>query len=1369
VSDSGDLRSYLPPSLLRWLGELPHPLPGAEARTFEGVLMIADVVGFTSTTERYGSEGPSGVEGLTDALNKSFGRLTAEIHAHGGEVLFFAGDAIVALWSSGGGESLAELTQRSTVCGLSMIGHVSRSIPGSRAKDADRDEGTFELRVGIAAGSLHALLLGGVADRWHYMVIGPTVMSAGLAAAAGAPGSLTLESNARNLIADRCVTSSTQDGFWQVDHADPPPSLPQNPPSPIAEAVVRAFAPREIVAHLERDHSQWLAEFRRVTVCFVGLRGIDAEKSQSLQPVQSATRCVQEAIARYEGAFYQAACDDKGITLIVAWGMPSATHANDAVRALRASLDIHQALQARGIGCEIGVATGRAFCGHRGTETRQEYAMLGNVMNLAARLMSSKTVGVVCDRETARAAEGRIDMEPLEPLSLKGKAEPVSVYRARAEIAATRASGQAIVGRENEKQRLEAQLEAIGNGRPSAVVLIEGEPGIGKSRLLEFVRRAAEERQLACFSGDADAIERSTSFYIWREILADLLDARELDGSDLIERVKERLREAGLDEASAPLLNGILPLDLEETAAMAEQDARVRADALRDLVVQLFRHRAEKESLVVVLDDAHWFDSASWALVEAIATRVDSLLLVIGSRPFAAPPPEWERLCTRAGDDRIVLEGMSSAEVEALSARRLGVSELPPPATSFIADRSRGNPFFGEQLCLALYEAGHLRVEGGRCRLAAHVTDLDSLGVPDSVEGVIVERVDRLSPGQQITLKVASAIGRIFLVRLLEAVHPDLESPAQLREQLETFDALDLTLLENPDPSLAYLFKHIITQQVVYGLMAYAQRRELHRGVALWYEAAYANDLSPYLSTLAHHWSQTGDHLKALDYLERAAEQAFASHANEEVVRFMTEALEILERENVDIPAERQSVWEWRLGEALHKLSRYVDARKHYEASLALLGLGVPRTTRGLWLELGRELAVQGLHRIAPGWFIGRQVRRAMRLRQAAHIHQRLAEVGYWEHDFATLLHSTVASLNQAERTGESKELQLAYQVMGFTFGLARLSSWFRFYTERSRRVAEHVSHTDTVAFSRELEAIYHNSNGNWEEIEAAGRTGSELFESLGDRFRWQTCIILRAYGLLHRGQLGESKELFERAYQMVGTEGAVQAQVWSVAGLLAIELARKGRVDANSILDLELLLARGVDHSDAIMSHGLLARSYWAQGDRDDALSHAKEASVRIARFPPASFHTLLGNGYVCELYLDLWEIEGKTRWKRQADLALTGLRAFARLCPIGRPRIWTMRARRARLAGRPATALRCARRAVAEAQTLHMDLEEALAHRELVMQLSEKEAGPHLQRLIMLRSTTTAEALLSAPSRPEASFTTTGSATERSDSGTH
>jgi predicted ATPase len=273
----------------------------------------------------------------------------------------------------------------------------------------------------------------------------------------------------------------------------------------------------------------------------------------------------------------------------------------------------------------------------------------------------------------------------------------------------------------------------------------------------------------------------------------------------------------------------------------------------------------------------------------------------VAARPLPeARPAAYDQLAEAENTQRLVLDSMAPEETLSLVCQRLGVDQLPDPVAGLIREKAQGNPFFSEEIAYALRDSGQIQVAAGTCVLAPGLESLDRLNFPDTVQGVITSRIDRLTPQQQLGLKVASTIGQIFAFTTFAEIYPIAEDRHLLRETTEALNKLEITLLETPDPDLSYIFKHIITRDVAYNLMLYAQRERLHRTIAEWFEKSYQQELTAHYPLLAHHWSlAAGEHredkaavAKARFYLQGAGEQAMAAGAFPDAVVFFRQALD---------------------------------------------------------------------------------------------------------------------------------------------------------------------------------------------------------------------------------------------------------------------------------------------------------------------------------------------------------------------------------------------------------------------------------------------------------------------------------------------
>jgi hypothetical protein len=504
--------------------------------------------------------------------------------------------------------------------------------------------------AGIAIGDMWVAIVGGVGDEWRWVVGGPPMGGAGAAAARALPGEVVLTADAVAAGGLRGRTVEGDPGHIVISEVEPLAAAGDEAPADAETAgeptvfprdeLLATFLPRELVSRILAGQTGWLAEFRRLTVVFVGVRGFDGDAPGAVTLAQTAFRAAQTLIDRYDGSLNQIIDDDKGLTIVSAWGFPDRTHEDDPARGALAARAMVDALADLGLDVSAGVATGLAFTGVRGGEIRCDYAMLGDVVNLAARLMQSgsghgSSREVRADAATARVAAPRLDLAGLAAgalgaLKLKGKSEGVEAFR----IESSRSSGTGGAGASREPSVRTARRQPIGRAAewrslPSALSG-SARPGLAESSSSKANPVSASPSWWAgwwrapsrpCGSmGEADAIERSTAYYIWRRPLLESLDIDAADRADHTVVEAAVLARLGGDPAlleRASLLDAILPIELPVTPRIAELEADVRADAIRDLAIQLLATALEAAPRLVVLEDVHWADSSSWALLLA--------------------------------------------------------------------------------------------------------------------------------------------------------------------------------------------------------------------------------------------------------------------------------------------------------------------------------------------------------------------------------------------------------------------------------------------------------------------------------------------------------------------------------------------------------------------------------------------------------------------------------------------------------------------------------------------------------------------------------------------------------------------------------
>ncbi|MBM3267547.1 MAG: AAA family ATPase [Candidatus Sericytochromatia bacterium] len=1334
------LASYVPALVARRFARDPRALVGPEFERIPAAVLLADISGFTRLSERLAAGGPAGTEELTRLLNAYFGPVIDLIAAHGGDVVKFAGDALLAVWPGTGGD-LREGVVRAAACAGRLHGAVG-----------ERPEG-LALRVAVGAGDLHVAHLGGVYGRWEVVFAGAALTGMASALAAGEPGQTVLTAAAAVEAPLWARGRDLGGGAWLLEAVrEPPPPVPLAVPDLPAEAepAVRTYLPGAIRQRLDAYQAAWLSELRQVTVLFVNLPEL-ATPGQAPDFAQEVMHAIQTALYRYEGSINKLSVDDKGISLVAALGLPPLAHEDDPARGVRAARDVSARLGDLGQRCAIGIATGRVFCGEVGNARRREYTMIGDTVNLAARLMQHAGDGILCDAPTASGARGRLSFEPLAALELKGKAEPVPVFRpadAPAASSAPAAGRLDMVGRAAERALLLDCLTRLEEGAGVGPVIVSGEAGIGKSLLVAGFLAEATERGIGCLVGAGDPVEKNTPFFAWRRVFADLLDSAALPAEPAARR-SQLAAALGPDADLAPLLSAVLPLDIPDSDLTGAMTGKVRGENTRDLLARLLARSAATKPLAVVIEDAHWLDSASWALAACIHCCGPRVMLLIATRPPGDAVPAGLRDLA-AGPDAvgIALEVLTPEEAVELVCRRLGVSALPVPVARLIRERAHGHPFFSEEIAYALRDAGILEVAGESCTLAASAGDLAGVDLPATVEGIITSRIDRLQAGQQLALKVASVIGRVFPYQALDAVFPVAEDRPRLREHLGALDRLDLTLLDSPEPDLAYLFKHAITREVAYNLLLFSQREEVHRRVAEWYEGAFAGDLGPHYPLLAHHWLRAGAADRAVHYSALAGEQALRDYAYPEAIGFYEQALALAPAAD---RADR-SEWEGRIGRALCGLGRIAEARDRLARSLELAGYSLPASPRAAGGAFLRELLARVGRRAlrALGWREAPLA--AARARELATVGLELCDVFYYLNDPNSSGLALLLAARQAEVSGPCKEAAQAYVMLAVLASLATLQRLAAAYLAAARR-AMPAGDTGTEAYLLIRGALLAHIQGRFADVVADSEAALALCARLGD-WRQDTAARMQI-GMVawSRDDLATLRAQGTRLAESGAARGDAQAQSVGAMFVAVSHLFTGDAAEALELLDAAAgPLAASHDRLNAICHAALQARAYLQLDRPAEAWVAAQRSAAWLLREGPTSLFPVEvaailadvafrlaeagfaapagslpaadlagdahapGSRYLQSHGLPTWlHLAGRPALREFCRRVAGELRTYASISAVAKPHWLHARAQVAWLAGRPRKAIALWRAAIDAARTQGLARAEAQAAREL------------------------------------------------------
>jgi adenylate cyclase len=648
-------------------------------------------------------------------------------------------------------------------------------------------------------------------------------------------------------------------------------------------------------------------ERRLVTVLFADFAGfteladqMDPEELQVL--VSGIFEDLAEEAVRHDGTIEKFIGD----AIFVVFGAPVA-HEDDPQRALRTALAMQRVFadhaarvkKERGVefGLRIGIHTGMVVAG--AVRSVAEYGVMGDTVNVASRLQSVAGPGeIYVTQTTFRLTNREFSFREVGPIELKGKDKPILAYALIGERTDVRPSieiAAPLVGRWMELSRLDLAYQSARLGR-TELVLIAGEPGIGKSRLVsEFIglATAAEE---GAKSADAPRVMRWTFSRVNQRSYAGFIEPILVElniqpaDPEAITRVGEKLLELGFTNpgpAVAPMLAQFLHLPgVNEPASDSEEWKRSMYIVVYDVIAAL----ARQHPLLYVLEDLHFADAASldllWFLTSR-ASRVPILFLLAQRLGPGSPEPKP----SRTNYSQLVLEPLSDEEAARIVEATL--DWVPDELRDRIVARAGGNPFFIEESLRSLVESGAAEKDAsGEWHLRERPAALE---VPATLHAVVASRIDRLPPTARDCIQLAAVIGTRFGDRVLREAGGD-----RIADAVDQLIAADLVLEAAPGERREgrYRFKHAVVQEVAYNTLLVRRRVELHRRVAAAYEKVLGEELKEFYPALAHHYLIGDVPDKAAEYSWKSAQRATAIHAYIEALRFAEQALELYEKIN---------------------------------------------------------------------------------------------------------------------------------------------------------------------------------------------------------------------------------------------------------------------------------------------------------------------------------------------------------------------------------------------------------------------------------------------------------------------------------------
>jgi len=646
------------------------------------------------------------------------------------------------------------------------------------------------------------------------------------------------------------------------------------------------------------------SERKNVTIMFSDLSGYTAmtERLDPEEVKEIMSRIFGEItriIKKYDG-FIERFIGD---AVMAVFGIPKA-HEDDPVRAIRAAVEILAAVE--GISPQYESKIGRSLTMHTGINTglvitgevdieKGTHGLTGDAINLASRLEGIADAGeIIVGANTYHLARSWFEFESLEPTKVKGKSEPISIFKVvsvldRQGIRTHRLQGvQAeLIGRETEMALLINAVEDLKQGKGSVISII-GHAGTGKSRLVREFKNRLEPDVVQWREGHAYAYTKNMAYSPLTNMLTHAFQIREEDNADQIRAKVENGVEALLcDKPDAiKYLGSLFSIDYAEIDEVSPEFWR---NELHKSVLQLLEAVASQGATVILFEDLHWADLSFVELLHVLLKNTNRpVLFLCVYRPSFSLFPQGTPDSLSWPHQTLEIRELLWDEIEGMLRSLLGTSSLPDELRYFIKQKVEGNPFYLEEVINTLIETGTLASGNGRWQLTKSLKLAD---VPTTIQGVLTARLDRLEKQAKRILQEASVIGRTFFYTVLTRI-TQLATSAD--GYLSDLESLDLIRTYAKEPELEYIFKHALTQEVVYNGLLKSERQIIHKRVATVIEEIFHGQLHKFYETLAFHYRNSNSSSKAFEYLLKSGDKCLKRYAVEEAHIYYSDAFELL-------------------------------------------------------------------------------------------------------------------------------------------------------------------------------------------------------------------------------------------------------------------------------------------------------------------------------------------------------------------------------------------------------------------------------------------------------------------------------------------
>ncbi|WP_430645214.1 adenylate/guanylate cyclase domain-containing protein [Agromyces sp. GXS1127] len=1176
ASDPGSvdvLQPYVPRMVRYWDEETP----GRLHRAAEGTMVLVDISGFTRMSERLARHGDVGAEEVTEVIDGTFDRLLPAAYAFGANLLKFGGDAQLLLFTGEGHHLRAAAAAHDMRTELRQIDGFATSA------------GTVSLRmsVGVHSGTFDFFLVGG--SHREFIVAGPAATRTVQMEGAATAGQILVSPETAALLPRSVVGAVRGPGrlLSRGPHVEQSGFLVAESP----QVDLRQFVPVGLRRTLQSGTID--PEHRPAAIAFLHYSGFD----RLVEEDPAGAAAVLDALV----ADVQRTADEHGVTflatdiapdggkIILTAGVPD-TAGNNEEQMLLTARDIrHRARRDPPI--RVGITSGHVFAGAVGPPYRRTYTIMGDAVNLAARIMAKAPTGeVFATSDVLEASRTTFRITECEPFSVKGKQQPVQAYSV-GEPRGSRAGGRfgetPLVGRDAE---LAILAQAWGDARSGRgrMVDLTGDVGMGKSRLLqELLVTASPERVI---TAECRLYQMATPYFPFRALLRAAwgLEGLDQDATEaaLVDLV--RAHAPGLEPWLA-LIGTPVGLALPESAEVEQLDDQFRPARTRSAVAELLRATVRQPTLFLI-EEGQWMDEASRDLLGALIAEVEDVpwFVIVSRQPsgqgfVAVDGPAVTRV------DLLPLD--SGQATELIQRATIGVPLLPSQVAA-LAARAEGSPLFLLELLQVL--------RGGAA--------VDYL--PQSIEGLIAARIDRLPPSDRNLLRRLAVLGAGFRQEHMSAVLG--ASVADAGRQVKTLRRLGGFL--TVDATGWVQFQHSLIRDVAYAGLPFKTRRELHAQVGDAIAAASAGHPSGQVELLSIHYSEAHRWPEAWESSRVAGRRAKEIYANLEAATFFRRALSA-SRHVADLPPADVADVSESLGDVLEQAGLFENSVEAYGQARRLVR-DDPIRSADVLLKRARARARTGAYVTAyrdltTGRRLVAEIGSAEALRATARLNALNAQIRQLQEHMPAAVRLAQQAMLEAEASGEREALARSYQVLDAAYVMLGQSAK-AVYGERALAIYEELGNLPGTAVVTNNLGGQAYWQGRWEDAVGFYARARDAFLRAGNEAEAATCGANIGEVLVSQARFGEAEEVLVPSVRVLRAHGLVDAAIFAEIQLARLRLLRGDEGAIESLSELRAEAVRTGQVQSAIEAAVLVAHGLVLAGRPEDALDTLGETEQR-------------------------------------------------------------------------------------------------------------------------------------------------------------